>query len=224
LVGRRARALSRGVAPSTEVPPCGMRWTPQAHYRMSAEDPVATQRKGYWENAPPEPDPEPEPAGPDAKTWNTSSVVPTVTVAAAEAVADALKAHAELASRLEAAELLEGASGADSIVWKLPGLEQTAPAALPSGVCISRSQSSTRLCLSMPHASLHPHSRSQACASSAVPVLSSTSSGRNGSCARKLTLATETTAAWLCSCTWLGMPSLSRWRSHCALWPRTVTR
>jgi hypothetical protein len=113
-----------------------MRWTPQAHHRVSTDEQIAAQPqgKGYWENAPPEPDPEPEPAGPDAKTWNTSDV-PTVTAAAAEAVAAAVKAHAELASSLEGAELVEDADGADSIVWKLPGLEQTAPAALPTGAC-----------------------------------------------------------------------------------------
>ena len=112
-----------------------MRWTPQAHYQVSTDGQGTAQGKGFWENAQPEPDPEPEPAGPDAKSWKTSNDVPTVTASAAEAVAAAVKAHAELASRLEVADLLEGADGADSIVWKLPGLEQTAPAALPTGAC-----------------------------------------------------------------------------------------
>lgn len=112
----------------------GMHWTPQDHYRTSADQQVQDQRKGYWENGPPEPDPEPEPAGPDAAKWKTSNV--TVAAAEAEAAAATLKVHAELSSRLEAADLLEAADGAESIVWTLPGFEQTVGAGRPAGVCI----------------------------------------------------------------------------------------
>eukprot|EP01043_Picozoa_sp_COSAG02_P038968 COSAG02_NODE_3043_length_7483_cov_14.489166_4_plen_351_part_00 len=131
-------------------------WTPQAHYRVLTDEQRTTQGKGYWENAPSEPDPAPEPAGSDATSSKTLNDVPTVTMAAAEAVAAAVKAHAELASNLEVAELLEGADGTDSIVWKLPGLEQTAPAALPDGACTSRTQISTLTLswLSILHATL----------------------------------------------------------------------
>jgi len=113
-----------------------MRWTPQAHYQVPGGKPADT-RRGYWENNP-DPEPEAEPAGPDAATW-AATVVAAQSDAAAEAVAVVLKAHTELAERLKGPEMLEGTTeGVDTIAWKLPGLEQTAPAALKAGEHFSR--------------------------------------------------------------------------------------